>query len=261
MLLFFDVDGTIFDGRGLLPASVKPAMEAARRNGHQLVVNTGRTLCNMDRRLDGFPLDGWIMGCGTRVIWRGDTLRSMEYPPEESLRLRQVFLDLGIPVVYECDTAIYFDPESVSHPTVSGFRKWAEEHGIFREIRGIDPEFRAVKMFCFADRDLVVRMEKQTAAAGMPYTAINRWPEGWELVPEGYSKGKGIDFLRKITGAETEQCYAFGDSRNDLPMLRHAGHSIAMGNAPEDVKAACSYVTDLPENDGIEKALRHFGLI
>lgn len=261
MLLFFDVDGTIFDDRNHLPASVKPAMEAARRNGHRIIINTGRTLCNMDRRLDDFPLDGWIMGCGTRVIWQGQTLRSMEYTPEESLRLRQVFLDLKMPAVYECDTAMYFDPENSSHPSIAGFRDWAVRHGIFREITENDPEFRAVKMFCFADRDGIKQMKEQTAKAGMPYTAINRWPEGWELVPAGFSKGKGIDFLRDRLHVEKEDCFAFGDSRNDLPMLEHAGCSIAMGNAADDVKAVCSYVTDLPERDGIEKAMKHFGLI
>ena len=242
MLLFFDIDGTIFDDRNHLPATVKPAMEAARRNGHHLVINTGRT-------------------CGTRVIWQGETLRSMEYTPEQSLRLRQVFMDLEMPVVYECDTAMYFDPENSSHPSIAGFRDWAVRHGIFREITENDPEFRAVKMFCFADNDGIKQMKIRTARAGMPYTAINRWPEGWELVPAGYSKGKGIDFLRDRLRVKLEDCFAFGDSRNDLPMLEHSGCIIAMGNATDDVKAVCSYVTDLPEHDGIEKAMKHFGLI
>ena len=261
MLLFFDIDGTIFDDRRRLPESVKPAMEAAHRKGHRLVINTGRTLCNMDHRLDGFPLDGWIMGCGTRVTWHGETLRSMEYTPEESRRLVALFRDFPMPAVYECDTAMYFDPENSGHPAIAGFREFAEKHGICRDIAEGDPEFRAVKMFCFADEEQIGRMMRRTAEAGMPYTAINRWPEGWELVPEGYSKGKGIDFLRARLGVEREDCYAFGDSRNDLTMLEHAGCSIAMGNAPDDVKAVCTYVTDRPEDDGIAKAMRHFGLI
>ena len=261
MLLFFDIDGTIFDDSRQLPASVKPAMEAARRNGHYLIINTGRTLCNMDHRLDDFPLDGWIMGCGTRIIWHGETLQSMEYTPEESLRLRDLFRDLKTAVVYECDTAMYFDPENSAHPSVAHFREWAETHGICRDITEKDPEFRAVKMFGFGNQEAIDRMKKRTAEVGMPYTAINRWPEGWEIVPAGYSKGKGIDILRKKLSIKAEDCYAFGDSRNDLTMLQHAGHSIAMGNAPDDVKAACSYVTDLPERDGIKKAMQHFGLI
>ena len=261
MLLFFDIDGTIFDDQRRLPVGVKPAMEAARRNGHRIIINTGRTLCNMDHRLDDFPLDGWIMGCGTRLIWRGETLRSMEYDPEASLRLVKAFREMEMPVVYECDTAMYFDPENSGHPSVAHFRDWAEKRGICRDIAEHDPEFRAVKMFGFAKRSRIAEMKKATAEAGMPYTAINRWPEGWEIVPRGYSKGKGIDLLRKKLGVGKDACFAFGDSRNDLTMLRHAGHSIAMGNAPDDVKAACTWVTDRPEDDGIEKAMRHFGLI
>ena len=261
LLLFFDIDGTIFDTRRRLPASVRPAMEAARANGHQLIINTGRTLCNRDTRLDGFPLDGWIMGCGTRVIYHGETLTGMEYSPEESLKLRKISLEAGIPVVYECDTAIYFDPLGPSYPAIRDFRAFAEAHGLARDIREGDPEFRMVKMFCFAEEGVIRELEARTGAAGMPYTAINRGPDAWEVVPAGFSKGTGIDFLRKRLGAEREDCFAFGDSRNDLSMFSHAGHSIAMGNAPEDVKAVCSFVTDLPEEDGIEKAMRHFGLI
>ena len=62
MLLFFDIDGTLIDHTHRLPASVPPVLEAAHRSGHLLVVNTGRTLCNMDHRLDGLPIDGLIMG-------------------------------------------------------------------------------------------------------------------------------------------------------------------------------------------------------
>ena len=261
MLLFFDIDGTIFDDDRRLPESVLPAMEAAHRNGHQLVINTGRTLCNPDHRLDGFPLDGWIMGCGTRLLYHGETLQSMEYSPEASLRLRHIFLELKIPVVWECDTAMYFDPLNVSHEAITGFRDWAEKRGICRDIADGDPEFRAVKMFCFTDGKKIAMLEKRTAEAGMPYTAINRRPGSWEVVPYPFSKGKGIDALRARLGVSREECFAFGDSTNDLTMFEHAGCSVAMGNAPEEVKAACSYVTDRPENDGIEKAMRHFGLI
>ena len=261
MLLFFDIDGTIFDDRHQLPASVKPAMTAAHRNGHQLIINTGRTLCNLDHRLDDFPLDGWILGCGTRILYHGETLQAMEYGLQASLRLRDLIRGLGIPAVYECDTAIYFDPQGPADQAIAGFRDWAEKKEICREISETDPEFRAVKMFCFSDSSGIEKMTARTAEAGMPYTAINRWPEGWELVPAGYSKGRGIDVLRERLGIGKEDCYAFGDSRNDLTMLEHAGRSIAMGNATDDVKAVCSHVTDRPEDDGIAKAMKYFGII
>ena len=104
-------------------------------------------------------------------------------------------------------------------------------------------------------------MMKRTAWIGKPYSGINRGPGRGEVVPAGCSKGAGIDDLRIALGMRTEDCYAFGDSQNDLSMFQHVGNSIAMGNATEDVKGVCSYVTDRPEEDGIAKALKHFGLI
>ena len=261
MLLFFDIDGTIFDDRGRLPASVLPAMEAAHENGHRLVINTGRTLCNLDHRLDGFPLDGWIMGCGTRILYHGETLQFMERSPRDSLRLRKLFLEAEIPVIWECDTAMYFDPLAPAHPAVSGFRKFAESRAICREVSEGDPEFRAVKMFCFTDACKIGEIISRTSAAGMPFTAIDRRPEGWELVPAGYSKGGGIDILREKLGVPREECVAFGDSNNDRTMFEHAGVSIVTGNAPDSVKALGTWVTDRPEDNGIANAMRHFGLI
>ena len=265
MLLFFDIDGTLFDDSRKLPHSVLPSLTEAHENGHLLFINTGRTLCNMDHRLDGFPIDGWIMGCGTRIIFRGETLQSMEYDLSRSLRLRQVLLDQRVPVVYECDTAMYFDPLAPDHPAIPRFREYARSHGIDRTLCETDPEFRAVKMFCFSEtRGLIDRVEKVTAAIGMPYTAIDRrhrGSSGWELVPAGYSKGTGIDMVREKLNASPDDCCAFGDSMNDITMFEHVGHSIAMGNAPESVRSACSWVTARPEEDGIRKAMIRFGII
>ena len=261
MLLFFDIDGTLIDHTHRLPASVPPALEAAHRSGHLLVVNTGRTLCNMDHRLDGLPIDGLIMGCGTRVIWHGETLTSMEYGLSDSLRLLEIFRNLNLPTVYECDTAMYFDPLRLQDPILSGLMDWSKNRGIFRTIADTDPEFRAVKMLCFAESSVIGELVSRTAAAGLPYTAIDRENNCWEIIPSGITKATGMDFLCNYLGIPASDCFAFGDSRNDLAMLTHVPNSIAMGNAPDDVKELCTYVTARPEEDGIEKALRHFRLI
>lgn len=55
--------------------------------------------------------------------------------------------------------------------------------------------------------------------------------------------------------------FAFGDSENDLPMMRVVDHPVAMGNALDSVKQAASYVTASVQEDGVPAALRHFGLI
>ena len=60
---------------------------------------------------------------------------------------------------------------------------------------------------------------------------------------------------------DRSEIMAFGDGENDMDMLRFAGIGVAMGNASDMVKAAADYVTDTVDENGIEDALRHFGLI
>ena len=260
-LLFFDIDGTLFDDDRRLPASVVPALRQAREAGCLLFLNSGRTLCNLDPRLEALPLDGMVLGCGTRIVLHGETLRALERSPADTLRLREAVLRLGVPLVWECDTALYFDPEGAAHPAISGFRAYADHVGIARDVRPEDPEFRAVKMFAFGTAAEIGALLEAFRGLGIPYDAIDRSRDSWELVPEGCSKATGIELLRRRFGAAPEDCYAFGDSTNDLPMLEHVPHGVAMGNAPEEVRSRCAHTAPRPEEDGIARALAELGLI
>ncbi len=53
---------------------------------------------------------------------------------------------------------------------------------------------------------------------------------------------------------------AIGDSNNDLPMLKAAGHSVAMGNALPEVKAACEFTVGTCEEGGFAEAIERFVL-
>ena len=91
---------------------------------------------------------------------------------------------------------------------------------------------------------------------------FGRWhPAFVDITAKGNTKQNGIDQFIKRFGFKLEETMAFGDGGNDIGMLRHAGIGIAMGNAKDDVKAAADYVTDSVDEDGIFKALKHFGVI
>ena len=64
-----------------------------------------------------------------------------------------------------------------------------------------------------------------------------------EIVNHGVSKAEGLRRLAERLGIAVADTMAIGDSYNDLPMLKAAGHSVAMGNAVPEVKAVCDYET------------------
>ena len=67
--------------------------------------------------------------------------------------------------------------------------------------------------------------------------------------------------LLKHLGIPKEQTLAIGDSTNDIPMFEVAEHTVCMGNGMEELKDRAEYITASVLEDGIEKALRHYGLI
>ena len=83
----------------------------------------------------------------------------------------------------------------------------------------------------------------------------------WEIVPKGCSKATGIQRLMDYYNVPLEDCYAVGDSTNDLSMLEFVPNSIAMGNSMKEILPYCAYQTADLEDDGIEKALKHYGII
>jgi Cof subfamily protein (haloacid dehalogenase superfamily) len=70
-----------------------------------------------------------------------------------------------------------------------------------------------------------------------------------------YDKGTFLDAMSERIGVPRDAIAAIGDMQNDLPMLARAGFSIAMGNAPESVRARASSVTASNEQDGFAKAV------
>jgi hydroxymethylpyrimidine pyrophosphatase-like HAD family hydrolase len=61
-------------------------------------------------------------------------------------------------------------------------------------------------------------------------------------------------------GITAADIIAFGDMPNDVPMLRWAGHGVAMGNAHPDAVAAADEVTAPNTDDGLARVLERWWL-
>ncbi len=81
-----------------------------------------------------------------------------------------------------------------------------------------------------------------------------------ELTNLGVSKASGLRELAKILNISIEETMAIGDADNDLPMLKAAGKSVAMGNAAAHIKEAADFVTADCADHGFAKAIYKFVL-
>ncbi|HEY0270954.1 MAG TPA: HAD family hydrolase [Sphingomonas sp.] len=69
------------------------------------------------------------------------------------------------------------------------------------------------------------------------------------------NKGDGIVALTEAIGIPLSETAAIGDMPNDIPMLQRAALAIAMGQAPDVVKAVADEVSATDDEDGVARAI------
>lgn len=90
----------------------------------------------------------------------------------------------------------------------------------------------------------------------LPYNGM--WAVDFTRV--GVNKSTAARKLAEMIGIEPSQIIAAGDSYNDLPLLEACGLRIAMGHAPDELKAIADYVAPTVDDDGLAVAIEEFVL-
>ena len=168
-------------------------------------------------------------------------------------------LDIGCDG-YLCSNGVHIllDGETIYHKTVpktvvEQIKRICEENNIYGTFEG-------EKCSYFRDHNVDFHPHYGfmiTAFDLAPYMAHEFT---WDYV-ENPDKGTGLTYVADHLNISTDDCYAFGDSNNDISMFKAAGHGIAMGNACDELKEIAEYVTDSVNDDGIYHAFEHYHLI
>lgn len=259
-MIFFDIDGTIVSEKTHKSSkSTIKAIREARENGHLTFVNTGRPFCNVDKAVRDIGFDGYICGCGTYINYKDKPLLAKSIPNNHCVEIVQKLREYNIDALFEGTNDIYFDQTKPASGDISRLKSQFGAQGIDVSKSWDDPEL-------IFDKFVVWSNEESNFDAFYSYITkdfdyIDRGDNFGEIVPKGYSKATGIKFLQDYFNVPLEDCYAIGDSTNDLPMLEYVPNSIAMGNSTSVLFDLAAFVTKDIEEDGIEYALAHYGII
>ncbi|WP_282781575.1 MULTISPECIES: HAD family hydrolase [unclassified Nocardia] len=79
-----------------------------------------------------------------------------------------------------------------------------------------------------------------------------------ELSAPGVTKATGLATVAQRLGVQHATMIAFGDMPNDVPMLRLAGHGVAMANAHQEAKEAANEVAATNNEDGVARILERW---
>ncbi|TWT28049.1 Cof-type HAD-IIB family hydrolase [Planomicrobium sp. CPCC 101110] len=253
-LLLLDIDGTLLNTKKELPASAKEALLAARANGHELAVATGRGPFMAKKVLDELKIDTFITFNGQYIVHQGVPVHKEALDPDTLSDIVEFAEKRDHPLVFLTDEKMVSSIDY--HPDIDESIKTLKfSHPKMIENFHLENDIYQALLFCEQEEE----PQYKEAFANMDFI---RWHRvSCDVVPKGGTKARGIERLIKITGHSIEDTIAFGDGLNDVQMMATAGYSVSMGNGTEETKQQASYVTDHVDNDGLAKAFRHIGLI
>ncbi len=260
MVIFFDIDGTLWNYKNEIPESAKTAIRKARSNGHKCFLNTGRSRAFVyNEELLGIGFDGIVTACGTMIEYNGNTIYNRLIPSDEAVLTVETVRKYGFKAILEGPVHLYMERTDFEGDMYG--EKVLREMG--ENLRGIDEcwgKWEIEKLSCATEVSEQARQNCFNELSHLyDYMIHNEFVV--EMVPRGFNKGTGIEKVCELIGEDLKNTMAFGDSINDKEMLLTANCGIAMGNSRGETRDYADYVTSSLEEDGIYNALKHFELI
>ena len=271
-ILFFDLDGTL-----LLPdhATVSPrtlaALTAAQKAGVRLSFATGRCLGLIEGVARQQPFDYAVTSNGAAIYDLKENKQLFHHPfsPEEARLACQIidrhvdFFELFV------DGEILLTEHAHALTATRQLPPWHKRYF----WRSSLPPISSIEAFfdqgaqglekinlVECDPEAINRIREELTPLGLFEVTSSIGSGALEVSPKGCSKGMGIRWLCQRAGIDVSRAVAFGDGGNDVEMLRTAGCGVAMGNAPEAVKAAAKRVTAPNDQDGIALFIEQYVL-
>ena len=268
-LIVSDIDGTILPkGQALSPATVR-SIAACRARGVEFVVASGRWY-PAARKIAVEQLgidDGVMIICNGGAVVRSDGsfLRQWRLSAEQAhriydlLRAEKVMMTAYVPdAIYRVRgeyLTVFRLPETSYFAGDRAYRVVDDDWQGF-EKRGLDCPY---KIEAYADDTaLLARLRQEVEAMG--FQANSAFPFNLEIMAPGAGKGTAVRWLTEHMQLTGDQVMGFGDYTNDLPMLENVGWPVAVGNAIDEVKAACRIIAPACEDDGVAKTISKYVL-
>ncbi|WP_158868418.1 HAD family hydrolase [Leifsonia sp. AG29] len=258
LLIALDVDGTLIHEDETVGDAVRDAVARVRDAGHEVMLATGRSWETARPIHERFGLTSEFVVCANGAL----TMQRDESQPDG---YRREFIEVFDPAEVLRTIRGHLPTGSFMVEGPTGFRHYTAGMTDWELVNAAEvpfeellerPATRVVVVSPQHDEEeflsIVERMGLQRVSYSIGWTA-------WlDISPDGVNKATAMERVRHALDIPRSNVVAVGDGRNDIELLQWAGQeglSVAMGQAPDEVKAVASRVTGAVVEDGVAHLL------
>jgi Cof subfamily protein (haloacid dehalogenase superfamily) len=270
-LIGIDLDGTLLDSGGKLPAANNAAVEAAVNAGIHVVIVTGRSYPFARPAVEGLPASVSL------IVSSGAVERSMS---GATIVRRLLSRDAARNVLaktadHRAHAALVFDRDHADQIVFESM-DWSQpgRKGYFDRNRALISQSVPLEnalvedpvqvLFSGTARPMRKLFESvREIDPGVSVTLTEYEHRNFSLIDitdRDATKGHALAWRASQLGLDPSQVMAIGDNFNDLGMLEYAGLPVLMGNAVPGLLDKGWKTTDTQDECGVAAAIRRFAL-
>ncbi len=255
-LVAIDCDGTLLNTDKTISDGAREAIDLAKAAGIEIALITGRNLGGVKFIVNELGLDGLIVGCGGAFICDIQSSRIIEshpLPKNETIELIRLCRERDIMLVLEnLDYSDYEKnvEEKAKKDRAANFNSRKVDD--LTQVLVEDP----IKAVILGEPAVVQAAIEETYRLKLSFQIAMSSPTSADILAEGVNKGSGLKSLAEIRHLPMERIAVIGDWLNDLDMFNASHFSIAMGNAPEELKAQANLIAPTNDEGGVAWALQ-----
>ena len=270
-LVAFDLDGTLLTFDKRITKRTYDTLEAASKKGVAIVPATGRFMRTVPQEIKDMPFVDYVIsinGAYVLNVKTGEAIYRSEIPQQRALDILSYFDTL--PIAYDCymDNDSFINKEMMDHindyvedqfylDLVWKFRKPVKE--LKAHIREAGKDIQ--KLMAYTKDQDVRHMLMGTLQSRFPGIIVtSSIKNNIEINASGANKGDALKALAESIGIDISQTMAFGDSFNDIPMIKAAGVGVCMANGNDETKAEADLVAPSCDKDGVAAIIEEYVL-
>ncbi|UWD34457.1 Cof-type HAD-IIB family hydrolase [Mesomycoplasma molare] len=265
-LFAFDLDGTLLTSEGKIHPETINALKLAKKHGHYLAIATGRAIASTTIFLKQFPdFDFLISNNGTAIydVKNKETFIKDHLPSD--------LLDLFLNAAKESKSFFTLSTEKNVYP----FKEKNQDFTWLSQQEKMDYDEQLFKSEEELKEAIFIRKEKITQLAlrnsqetikklAEKYTKILNQSASCivtnrvylDINPKNTDKFFGLELILKKLNLTTNNLITFGDSGNDILMIKNAAKGFAMENGTDSAKEVAFKIIGNHNSDSISKTIK-----
>lgn len=273
-LIAIDIDGTLLTPDGRITPRTRAAIQAAQSAGIIVTLATARRYTGAQAVATALGIElPLIVYDGALIVSHptGTILARQTLSHALAQQAINFFRHQHIqPIIHPCESErcvteeVWTGPAEYDNPGLATYLSVAAERTRRMPYdQLLERATDALRVVAFAEEEVLRDLSPVMSTFGCcwNFAPIGSYQSAELAILEpGCSKASGVTTLAERYGIALGQVMTIGDSYNDLEMLRVAGWGVAMGQAPDPVKATASAITGTNQEDGVARAIERYAL-